>query len=164
MEKVRTYRKNAGIIVFNKDKKILVCERKFASESSWQMPQGGIDEGESIADATIRELYEETSIKSARIVKTLEEPIRYLFPEHVKNKLWKIKGYDKFFGQDQYWSLLYFFGDDREIDIKTEHPEFKNFKWESIDFVINNIIDFKKESYTKAFSKLKPYLDEFEEF
>lgn len=161
---MKIYRKNAGIIVFNKDKKILVCERKFTQKSSWQMPQGGIDEGESPSDAAIRELCEETSIKSVRLVKTLEEAIRYDFPEHIRNKLWKIKGYTKAYGQDQYWSLLYFYGDDSEIDTKTEHPEFKNFKWETIDFVINNIVGFKRKSYIKAFEKLKPYLDEFSDF
>ena len=110
---VKAYRKCAGIIVFNKFKKVLVCARNDAKSFNWQFPQGGIEDNENDCLAALRELREETSIVSVQPVKTLDHPLRYDFPLDVINKS---KGIGKqYAGQDVFWSLFYFSGEDNEI-------------------------------------------------
>ena len=117
---MKKYRKNAGIIVFNKNKKVLICERIGNWEQAWQFPQGGIDEKETAQEAAIRELKEETSISSVRAILTETTPLIYEFPPEVKaNSKKKGRDYD---GQEQYWSLLLFLGEDSEINLQTKEP------------------------------------------
>ena len=97
------YRNCAGVIVFNRDKKVLVCARVGKRDNQWQFPQGGIMKKEQAAAAAVRELYEETSIKSVKVVKTLNEPLRYDFPGSVRRKMLR-RGIDSL-GQDMFWSL-----------------------------------------------------------
>ena len=153
------YRNCAGVIVFNRDKKVLVCARVGKRDNQWQFPQGGIMKKEQAAAAAVRELYEETSIKSVKVVKTLNEPLRYDFPGSVRRKMLR-RGIDSL-GQDMFWSLLYFYGDDSEINVKTKQPEFKAWKWTDIDEAPELIVYFKKEVYQKAVSALKPVMENF---
>lgn len=153
------YRNCAGVIVFNRDKKVLVCARVGKRDNQWQFPQGGIMKKEQAAAAAVRELYEETSIKSVKVVKTLTEPLRYDFPGSVRRKMLR-RGIDSL-GQDMFWSLLYFYGDDSEINVKTKQPEFKAWKWTDIDEAPELIVYFKKEVYQKAVSALKPVMENF---
>ncbi len=153
------YRNCAGVIVFNRDKKVLVCARVGKHDNQWQFPQGGIMKKEQAAAAAVRELYEETSIKSVKVVKTLTEPLRYDFPGSVRRKMLR-RGIDSL-GQDMFWSLLYFYGDDSEINVKTKQPEFKAWKWTDIDEALECIVYFKKEVYQKAVSALKPVMENF---
>lgn len=153
------YRNCAGVIVFNRDKKVLVCARVGKRDNQWQFPQGGIMKKEQAAAAAVRELYEETSIKSVKVIKTLNEPLRYDFPGSVRRKMLR-RGIDSL-GQDMFWSLLYFYGDDSEINVKTKQPEFKAWKWTDIDEAPELIVYFKKEVYQKAVSALKPVMENF---
>lgn len=158
----KKYRPNAGIVVFRKDKKVLVCARADQKNDNWQFPQGGIDKGETAADAAVRELSEETGITSAKLVYTATKPIRYDFPNHVL-KHFEESGRD-FFGQDQYWSLFYFEGNDSEIKFYT-HPEeieFKAFQWIDIEEAPKLIVPFKKEAYEKMVAIIKPVIEKFQ--
>ncbi len=156
---MKKYRKNAGIIVFNKNKKVLICERIGNWEQAWQFPQGGIDEKETAQEAAIRELKEETSISSVRAILTETTPLIYEFPPEVKaNSKKKGRDYD---GQEQYWSLLLFLGEDSEINLQTKEPEFKSWKWIDIENADKNVVSFKKEVYRTIINKYKPIIEEY---
>ncbi|MDR1693702.1 MAG: RNA pyrophosphohydrolase [Lactobacillaceae bacterium] len=156
---MKKYRKNVAIVVFNKDRKILVCERIGRHRTpAWQFPQGGINENENVEAAAYRELFEETSIVSAKLIKILDEPIIYEYPNDVRKSLKKHNNNIEYFGQEQQWVLLYFYGEDNEINLSTKEPEFKSYKWESAEFAVNNVVDFKKASYIKALNLIKPHI------
>lgn len=144
---VDLYRKNAGAIVINKDKKVLLC-RRLDVKDAWQFPQGGIEEGESPSLAAKRELYEETSIKNVKLIKTLDNPIRYHFPQEILEKMQK-RGFSNL-GQDIYWSFFLFEGNDDEINLQTDEPEFSEFKWTTMKDAVELVVDFKKEAYLIA--------------
>lgn len=156
----KSYRKNVAVVVFNKNKELLVCKR-IRPENAWQFPQGGIDYNEEIEAAAYRELKEETSITSVKTIAILPDPIFYDFPEDVRKNLWKHAYNKKFYGQEQYWLLLYFYGEDREINIKTEIPEFSAFEWKDKDFIINSIVDFKRQSYEQALSLFEKHIFDY---
>lgn len=141
------YRLNAGIVVFNKQGKVLICRRK-GWPDAWQFPQGGIDEGETAQEAAVRELREETSLTGLKLIKTLEFGVRYDFPPEIAKNLC----YDKkrYAGQEVYWSLFYFDGDDSEIDLNTAEPEFDAFRWADFEEAVDGIVEFKKTAYQTA--------------
>ena len=120
------FRRNAGIVVFRADKKVLLCQRNDMADS-WQFPQGGIEEGETPEQAAMRELKEETSLAGLKQIKTLSEAARYHFPPEVIAQMQK-RGFNNA-GQDMYWSLFYFDGQDSAINLQNAEPEFKAFKW-----------------------------------
>lgn len=146
------YRKNAGAIVINKDKKVLLC-RRLDIKDAWQFPQGGIEEGESPSLAAKRELYEETSIKSVKLIKTLNDSVRYHFPQDILEKMQK-RGFNNL-GQDIYWSFFLFEGMDDEINLQTDEPEFSEFKWTTMKDAVELVVDFKKEAYLIAQKQLE---------
>jgi putative (di)nucleoside polyphosphate hydrolase len=146
------YRKNVGIIVFNDDGKVLLCERKDTA-GGWQFPQGGIDEGETYLETAKREIFEETAITSIKLIAKLDEPIRYDFPGYILNK-----NNFKHIGQEMNWVLYKFVGDDEEINLKTKIPEFKNYKWVDIDEAPEKVVDFKKDVYKKVVKYFKPFI------
>ncbi|MDR1025853.1 MAG: RNA pyrophosphohydrolase [Lactobacillus sp.] len=155
------YRKNAGAVVFNKDKKILLCRRLSSTVNElWQFPQGGIDDGETPAEAAARELEEETGITSVKRLMSLDKPIRYNFPEDVVEKF-KTMGRDAV-GQDQYWSLFYFYGDDSEIDFAKDEVEFNAYEWVSEDEPVKRAWHPKIESYKTAMEAFIPIIKEYE--
>ena len=156
---MNNYRKCAGVIVFNKNKKVLVCARNDTKGTDWQFPQGGIEAGEQPHLAAMRELKEETSVVSVEFVKGLENPIRYDFPLEVKQKLQK-RGI-KSDGQEMYWSLLFFYGSDEEINLNTQEPEFKAYEWVEPIEAVNRIVDFKKEVYCKAVAEFEPVIKNY---
>ncbi len=155
------YRKNVGIVLFNHQKKVLVCARADCSEMNWQFPQGGIDNGEQIVDAAVRELREETGIVSAELTAVLPKSLKYDFP---KNVLEHSKSLGRpFIGQDQSWVLFYFTGTDDEIDFKTnpDEIEFKAYEWIDIDEAPKRIVPFKKMVYTQVVEAFKPLIYNF---
>ena len=154
-----SYRKCAGVMVFNAEKKVLVCARNDAKGFNWQFPQGGIEYDENPAEAALRELKEETSICSVKCVKTLSSAIRYDFPDYVLEQASGIG--KKYQGQDVYWSLLYFFGSDDEINLNTKEPEFKAYEWIDPQEAVNRIIDFKKDMYEKLVTKMSPLIFDY---
>jgi putative (di)nucleoside polyphosphate hydrolase len=140
------YRPCAGIMLANTGGKVFVGQRldNRASEA-WQMPQGGIDDGEDPQDAAIRELFEETGIAPhlIDIIAQSREEHFYDLPEDLIGKLWK----GKYRGQRQYWFLMRFKGDDSDININTAEPEFSEWQWISPDQLPQLIVPFKKRLY-----------------
>ena len=148
-------RNGVGVIIFNKNKKIFVGKRKDNPVDKWQMPQGGVDEGEDYFSAMKRELKEETSIINVKILKELEGFFEYELPENLIGIIWK----GQFRGQKQKWFIAEYLGADSEINLNTKNPEFIEWKWISPDELPNVIVDFKKNMYNKLLIKIKEFID-----
>ena len=148
-------RSGVGIIVLNKDNKVLVAKRIDNPKNFWQMPQGGIDEGEDFLKAAYRELEEETSIKNVELIKELEGTITYELPDRLLGIIWK----GKYRGQKQKWFLMRFTGDDNEINIKTKNPEFLDWKWIELDQITEIVVDFKLHVYKELKEKVKKIIN-----
>ncbi len=136
-------RLGVGIIVLNKENKVFVGKRKDNPINKWQMPQGGVDRGESLVNAMKRELKEETSIRSIEILKELEGWTEYELPDYLLGKIWR----GKYRGQKQKWFIVRFLGKDKEINLKTTHPEFIEWQWLDIENLPGVIVHFKKKVY-----------------
>ena len=146
------YRSGVGMMIINHQSKIFVGQRFDKDNSAWQMPQGGIDKGESAIIALKRELEEETGInKNFDIIKTSKKKYTYDLPISLQKKLWR----GKYKGQEQKWFLIKFIGNDEEINIRTKKPEFKKWKWIHKEKLIDIIIPFKKELYRKILEEFK---------
>ena len=140
------------MMIINHQKRIFVGQRFDKDKSAWQMPQGGIDKGESEEVALKRELEEETGIsKNFNIIKISEKKYTYDLPASLQKKLWK----GKYKGQEQRWFLLRFIGEDKEIDIQTQKPEFKKWKWIQQENLIDIIIPFKRKLYKNILEEFK---------
>ena len=150
-KKALPLRIGVGAIVLNNKNKILVGKRKDNPVNKWQMPQGGVNKNESFLDAMKRELNEETSIKSIEIMKELDGWFQYELPKNLVGIIWK----GKFRGQKQKWFVVKFTGEESEINLKTEHPEFIEWKWVEMDELPKIIVDFKKDVYEKLLVELK---------
>ena len=148
-------RNGVGVIIFNKHKKIFVGKRKDNPVDKWQMPQGGVDEGEDYFSAMKRELKEETSIINVKILKELEGFFEYELPENLIGIIWK----GQFRGQKQKWFIAEYLGEDSEINLNTKNPEFIEWKWISPDELPKVIVDFKKNMYNKLLIKIKEFID-----
>ena len=144
-------RSGVGIVVLNKDNKIFVAKRIDNPKNFWQMPQGGVDEGENFLSAAYRELEEETSIKSVKLIYEIDEITTYLLPKHLLGVIWK----GKYKGQKQKWFLMRFLGNDNEININTNKPEFLEWKWIDLDMITDVVVDFKLEVYKILQKKIK---------
>ena len=144
-----------GIVVLNKENKVFVAKRIDNPGDYWQMPQGGVDKGEDFLIAAYRELNEETSIKSVELIKELENSITYELPAHLLGIIWK----GKYKGQKQKWFLMRFIGEDKEIDIKTNNPEFLDWKWIDIDEITDVVVDFKLHVYKELKEKIKKIIN-----
>ena len=148
-------RNGVGIIVLNKDNKIFVAKRIDNPKNFWQMPQGGVDEGEDFLSAAFRELEEETSIKKVKLIKEIDEETTYLLPKHLLGIIWK----GKYKGQKQKWFLMKYLGNDNEININTKKPEFLDWKWIDVDHITDVVVDFKLEVYKIIQKKIKSILN-----
>ena len=148
-------RKGVGIIVLNKENKVFVGKRRDNPSDKWQMPQGGVDEGEDDFTAMQRELTEETSIKTIKIIKKIEDIFEYELPENLIGIIWK----GKFRGQKQKWFITRFLGQDTEINLNTSHPEFIKWKWLEPEKLPDVIVDFKKNLYLKLLKEIKLVID-----
>ncbi len=144
-----------GAIVLNNNNKIFVGKRKDNPIDKWQMPQGGVNKNENFITAMKRELEEETSIKSIEILKTLDNFFIYELPKELLGIIWK----GKFRGQKQKWFIVRFKGEDSEINLKTKHPEFIEWKWIEMGDLPKVIVDFKKKVYEKLLVELKKYFN-----
>ena len=148
-------RNGVGIIVLNKDNKIFVAKRIDNPKNFWQMPQGGVDEGEDFLSAAFRELEEETSIKKVKLIKEIDEETTYLLPKHLLGIIWK----GKYKGQKQKWFLMKYLGNDNEININTKKPEFLDWKWIELDKITDVVVDFKLEVYKIIQKKIRSILN-----
>ena len=148
-------RLGVGIIVLNKENKVFVGKRKDNPTNKWQMPQGGVDRGESLVNAMKRELKEETSIRSIEILKELEGWTEYELPDYLLGKIWR----GKYRGQKQKWFIVRFLGKDEEINLKTTHPEFIEWQWLDIENLPSVIVHFKKKVYEKLLPVIKSFIN-----
>ena len=140
------YRRGVGIALFNHAGKVFVAQRLDSPGPAWQMPQGGIDKGEAPLDAAWRELQEETGVTSAELLAESKGWLNYDLPPELAATLWK----GKYRGQEQKWFAFRFTGQDSEIDIAGEHPEFSSWKWADFRQVTELIVPFKRVLYEKV--------------
>ena len=148
-------RTGVGVILFNKENKIFVGKRKDNPIDKWQMPQGGVNKNENFLNAMKRELYEETSIKSIKIIRELDGWYEYELPKNLLGIIWK----GKYRGQKQKWFIVKFIGEEKEINLKTKFPEFIEWKWVKIDELPIIIVDFKKRVYEKLLPEIKKFVN-----
>ena len=147
------YRSNVGIMMVNENGYVFVGQRLDNNQNAWQMPQGGIDAGEDPETAAYRELLEETGVKKQdiRFVASSSQWLSYDLPEDLIPILWN----GKFRGQKQKWFLFKFLGEDGDINIATEHPEFSKWKWISKENLLKEIVPFKKSVYENVLKEFK---------
>jgi len=151
----KDYRRGVGMVVINHEKKIFIGQRFDKDKAAWQMPQGGIDNDETPEQACLRELGEETGILSNyKIIDKTKNWYSYDLPRNLQKKLWS----GKYKGQVQQWFILDFFGNDAEINIKTKHPEFKNWKWVNKEELMKLVVPFKRELYENTFTEFSKFL------
>ena len=150
-KKALPLRIGVGAIVLNNKNKIFVGKRKDNPVNKWQMPQGGVNKRENFLTAMKRELDEETSIKNIQIIKELDGWFQYELPKNLLGIVWK----GKFRGQKQKWFIVRFTGEESEINLKTKHPEFIEWKWVEMNELPKIIVDFKKDVYEKLVLELK---------
>ena len=148
-------RSGVGIIVLNKENKVFVAKRIDNPKNFWQMPQGGINKNEDFFTAALRELKEETSIVSVKLIKEIDDKFSYILPDHLIGVIWK----GKFKGQIQKWFIMRFVGNESEINIKTKHPEFLDWKWIDLKDLTKIAVNFKLEVYQKVQSEVKKVLN-----
>ena len=148
-------RTGVGIIILNNNNQVFVGKRKDNPGDKWQMPQGGVDEGEDFTTAMKRELIEETSIKNIKILKEIENMYQYELPEKLVGILWK----GKFRGQKQKWFITKFLGQDNEINLNTKNPEFIEWKWIEPKKLPEVIVYFKKDLYLNLLKEINLVID-----
>ena len=148
-------RSGVGIIVLNKENKVFVAKRIDNPKNFWQMPQGGINKNEDFFTAALRELKEETSIVSIKLIKEIDDKFTYILPDHLIGIIWK----GKFKGQVQKWFIMRFVGNESEINIKTKHPEFLDWKWIDLKDLTKIAVNFKLEVYKQVKSEVLKILN-----
>ena len=149
------YRNGVGIVVLNHENKVFVAKRIDNPKNFWQMPQGGVDEGEDLLNAAYRELKEETSIFNVKLIKEIEDWTQYDLPSKLIGIIWK----GRYKGQKQKWFIFKFLGKDTEINIKTKNPEFLDWKWIEVGKITEIVVDFKKEVYQKVEKEIKKIIN-----
>ena len=148
-------RNGVGIVLLNNKNKVFVAKRIDNPKNYWQMPQGGIDDGEDNLKAALRELKEETSINSVELIKEIEGYLTYNQPNNLLGIIWK----GKFKGQKQKWYVFKFNGNDKEINLKTKKPEFLEWKWIDLENITDTVVDFKLEIYKKIKEEVKKIIN-----
>ena len=148
-------RKGVGIIILNNNNHVFVGKRKDNPGDRWQMPQGGVDDGEDFITAMRRELIEETSIKNIKILKEIDHMYEYELPKNLVGIIWK----GKFRGQKQKWFITRFLGQEDEINLNTKNPEFIEWKWIEPKKLPEIIVNFKKNLYINLLEEIKSVID-----
>ena len=144
-------RVGVGIILLNTKNQVFVGKRKDNPGDKWQMPQGGVDDGEDYLTAMRRELNEETSIKNIKIIKEINHTYKYELPKNLIGIIWK----GKFRGQKQKWFITKFLGNDDEVNLNTKYQEFIDWKWVAADMLPDIIVEFKKKLYQDLLKEIK---------
>ena len=148
-------RSGVGIVLLNKENKVFVAKRIDNPKNFWQMPQGGVDDGEDYLSAAFRELEEETSVKNVKLIKEIEGTTSYELPDNLLGIIWK----GKYKGQKQKWFLMRYIGKDEDININTKKPEFLEWKWIDIGRITEVVVDFKLEVYKELQEKIKKIIN-----
>jgi len=149
------YRPCAGVMLFNEERQVFVGQRLDSASDAWQMPQGGIDPGEDPEAAAFRELCEETGIAShlaETVVRSRHEHL-YDLPPHLMGRMWG----GRYRGQRQSWFLMRFLGSDADVNIETDHQEFRAWRWVAPDQLESLIVPFKKELYRNVVAEFAPH-------
>ncbi len=145
------YRPCVGVLLFNASGLVFVG-RRIGTPDGWQMPQGGIDEGETVREAGLRELEEETGTADAKVVAETRDWLTYDLPSELIGKVWK----GRWRGQRQKWLACRFTGRDADIDLDTEHPEFDAWEWVAVERLPTLIVPFKRPVYEAVVAELAP--------
>ena len=145
------YRPCVGVMLANAEGRVFVGQRIDQDITAWQMPQGGIDPGEAPRDAALRELWEETGVPADLVTVETETEgwIPYELPHDIVPRIWK----GRYKGQEQKWFLLRFHGQDSDVNIETEHPEFSEWRWLDASELIANIVPFKRTVYERVMAE-----------
>lgn len=149
----KPYRKGVGIVLLNSSGEVFIAQRCDRKEPAWQMPQGGMHEGEDPLVAALRELEEEIGTANAEFIAESEGWLHYDFPPEIQSNVWK----GRYRGQKQKWFLMRFSGHDKEVNLNTRNPEFSDWKWTTLQNLPNLIVGFKKNLYRQvieAFARL----------
>jgi len=136
-------RKGVGIVLLNNENKVFVAKRIDNPKNFWQMPQGGVDKSENYYEAALRELKEETSVVSVKLIQEIGKKLTYILPDHLIGIIWK----GRFKGQTQKWFVMRFIGDESEINISTKNPEFLDWKWIDLEDLTKIAVNFKLDVY-----------------
>ena len=144
-----------GIILLNKENQVFVAKRIDNPKDFWQMPQGGVDNGETFLTAAYRELEEETSIKNVELIQEIDGTTTYELPKHLLGIIWK----GKYKGQKQKWFLMRYLGEDSEINIKTHKPEFLEWRWIDLGVITEVVVDFKLHVYEELKEKIQKIIN-----
>lgn len=150
------YRPAAGVMLLNGHKQVFVAQRLDTTLEAWQMPQGGLDDGEEPEAGALRELEEETGIAAhlVEIIARSAGELLYDLPEDLIGKLWK----GRYRGQRQSWFLMRFMGEDRDVNLETSHPEFRAWKWADPRDLPDLIVPFKRTLYEDVLREFEAYL------
>ena len=150
------YRRGVGVMLLNRDGKVFVAARIDNPGDAWQMPQGGIDEGEEPWTAALREIEEETGIRPELIEQIAQCPerLRYDLPEEWQGKVWG----GRWRGQLQHWFLARFLGTDTDVKLDTDHAEFRSWKWVKPHQLPELIVPFKRDLYERLLRDFARYL------
>ena len=144
-------RNGVGVIVLNSKNKVFVARRIDNPKNYWQMPQGGVENGEDYYKAALRELKEETNIKSISLIKEIDGFISYNLPNNLLGIIWK----GRYKGQKQKWFIMKFIGKDSEININTKKPEFLDWRWADLETITDTVVDFKLKVYEQLILEVK---------
>jgi putative (di)nucleoside polyphosphate hydrolase len=146
------YRQGVGMMIINEQNKIFVGKRIDAKTNGWQMPQGGIDLGETPSSAALREMKEEIGSGKGEIIAESKNWYSYKIPSFLISRLWD----GQYCGQRQKWFLIKFYGKDSDINISTKNAEFNQWRWVDFDNLLTDIIPFKLKLYQQVVEEFKP--------
>jgi len=157
LKKKLPYRRCAGAMLVNDEGLVFVAQRSDTPGEAWQMPQGGVDKGESPKKAVLRELKEETGTDKAKIIAKSKRWHKYDLPDEFIGTFWK----GRYRGQKQKWFVLRFLGDDGDIDLNAHgKPEFSAWKWVALDEIVDLIVPFKRTLYEKLVAEFRPVIED----
>ena len=150
------YRPCVGVMLINGSGHIFAAQRLDSKIAAWQMPQGGIDDGEKSRAAALRELREETGITDdlGEFINRMADWVTYDLPPDLLGRVWD----GKYRGQRQKWFLFRYLGTDAQINIATDHPEFSQWCWIGADDLVASIVPFKRAVYEQVVAAFRPYL------